>query len=395
MNHFPGEKPLSDAPALRVCHVVASLNPRMGGLPKTAMALACAQAEGGAETAVLYYGTEKGETEVVEAYGRFPGFERVCRLRVPRACWEPLTTVRAMRALSEFEPDVIHTHGLWEPLLRRAHGLAERKGIPFVILPHSMLHPWQMKHKRVPKWILKNMLGWRNAWRNASFVQVLSEEEGAHWRAIGVERTVRVPNGVFPGEDPGDGPLEIEGWNGEPFVLFLSRLHEQKAPEVLLAAFASLAQEIPGCTLIFAGPDYGMRSTLTHRIRAMGLEDRVLMAGVLKGRRKWAALHQTACYCLLSRAEGFSLSLLEAALAGAPCLISDKCYFPELVEAGGAEVSEVDAAEVREKLRALLLDPDRAEGMGRKARDFVTRDYTWDEMARRLMDAYRDVGAGR
>jgi len=58
-------------------------------------------------------------------------------------------------------------------------------------------------------------------------------------------------------------------------------------------------------------------------------------------------------------------------------------------------VSEVDAAEVREKLRALLLDPDRAEGMGRKARDFVTRDYTWDEMARRLMDAYRDVGAGR
>ena len=106
---------------MRVLHVIHSLDPDMGGLPKVAAALPSAQVEAGAETALLHYSSHGQEAAVEKAYGSFPGFSRVRRLAVldPGPA-ERLFNRQALRLARAFQPDVVHTHGVWEPLLRNA-----------------------------------------------------------------------------------------------------------------------------------------------------------------------------------------------------------------------------------------------------------------------------------
>lgn len=363
----------------------------MGGLPKAVVSMASAQASAGAACAVLYYGDGDGETSMSGAYGQFPGFDRVSFLRVDPSRRELWTAARAMAELRDFRPDLVQTHGLWEPLLHRAQLYALENGLPFGLTPHSMLHPWQAGNKRVAKWLVTRVLGRRGAWRRASFVQALTESEAARLRKTGFGRIEVFPNGIFPEEDPGERHLELAGWNGEPFVLFLSRLHPQKAPDTLLEAFAGLVGSRPGLRLVMAGPDYGLEAPLRRAASELGLEKLVLFPGELTGERKWAVLRRAACFCLPSRAEGFSLALLEAALAGTPIVMSEACGFPELAEAGGAKMYGGDAASLARELDAVLEDPRAARDMGGRARRAVLDQYTWGKLAERQLALYRRV----
>ncbi len=378
--------------ALRVLHVIGSLHPSMGGLPKAALSLAAAQALAGARVGILYYGSDLDEEAVHQAFESLPGFSTLTRIRIAdlEGC-EKLFAKRALQALDSFAPSLIHTHGLWEPLLRHVHARAKAQGIPYVFCPHAMLHPWHMQRRRFAKALVMYPLGWRKYWRNAAFAHVFSLKEEQALHALGLPRTRRVPNGIFPCENLCEEEPELPGIDGQPFVLFLARLHEQKSPDLLLEAFARLAPSRPGLRLVLAGPDYGMQDLLETRVAEHGLEDRVILPGTLQGLAKWTALHLCACFCLPSRAEGFSIALLEAALAASPIVLTAGCHFDELVDAGGARRSALDAESLATEIAALLDDPHAAAHMGHQARAFVLEHYSWDRAARQLLAHYRDV----
>jgi glycosyltransferase involved in cell wall biosynthesis len=378
-------------PIRRVCHVIGSLAPAMGGLPKTAVALAAAQSLAGAETAVVFFESEGGQERIRQAYGHFPGFEQIQFFELTPGPKEQIFARGLSQALRSFGPELLHTHGLWEPVLMRTHRYALRHGIPYVMLPQSMLHPWQSRHWAVPKALLLHLFGWKVFWQAAAFIQVLSEAEAGHWREAGYSKLRIIPNGIFPEEQREEEKLDLPFPASEPFLLSLARLHPQKAPEVLLEAFSELGDGFPGLHLVLAGPDYGMRAELEMRAKQLGCGGRVHFPGMLEGASKWAALRVCACFCLPSRAEGFSLALLEAALAGAPCVISEGCYFDELLRAEGARLTKVDSRDLAKVLRELLSDSEGARRMGNRARDLVLRDYTWDRIARQLLEAYAVV----
>ncbi len=377
-------------PIRRVCHVIGSLDPVMGGLPKSAVALAAAQSLQGVETAIVFFRSTGGAEHIQQAYGHLPGFEHIRLYPLTPGSSEQIFARGLHRALEDFGPQLIHTHGLWEPLLMRAHRYALRKGIPYVIFPQSMLHPWQARHHVILKGILLNVLGWKLLWQAATFVHVLSEAEAAHWREAGYPKVRIIPNGVFPEERMEGAEPDLPGLEGAPFVCSLARLHRQKAPEILLEAFAELKDEFPDHKLVLAGPDYGMRSELETRAMALNCSDRVLLPGMLEGESKWAVLRKCECFCLPSRAEGFSLALLEAALAEAPCVISEDCFFEELVQAGAARETSLNPKKLAVVLREVLSHPEEAKRMGVKAGEMVRREYSWHRIATSLLEAYAE-----
>lgn len=383
---------------MRVLHVIQSLDPDMGGLPKTAAALPAALAGAGAEAGLLHYSNPAQEERIQAAYGAFPGFATVRRLAIlDPAPAEWAFNRQAIRLAAEFKPDVIHTHGIWEPLLRNVHAWARRAGVPYVILPQSMLHPWQNQNRRLAKAILKGPLGWRALWRQAGCWQALTGEERGHLLTQGVAARVEIiPNGIFPGElepAPPAGAFHrrFPALGGRPYLLSLARLHPQKSPDVLLEAFALAAERLPGHALVLAGPDYGMRAALERRVTELGLGDRVLLPGSLGGDAKREALHGAALFCLPSQAEGFSLALVEAGACGLPLVISPGCLFDELVQAGAAVCSEVRVAPLADALVAVAADPARAAAMGAAARALVASRYTWPSLAERLLALYRSL----
>jgi glycosyltransferase involved in cell wall biosynthesis len=382
---------------MRVVHVIPSLDPATGGPPVVAARLAAAQAALGCQTTVISYRFPDAEVNVEKDFRTIPGIGDVRLEYLP-----PLTRKErflALDARKRLEPllkgaDVIHLHGVWDPLIYAAASVAGRMGLGYVLTPHGMLDPWSIAQKRWKK-TLALILGYRRMLDRAAFLHFLNADEQALVKDLCLKsKSEVVPNGIFLEEID---PLPAEGtfratrsWLGEkPFVLFLSRLHYKKGMDFLADAFALVAKRFPEAQLVVAGPDAGAKDNFEAQIRRLGIGDEVHLIGPIYGPEKLAALVDCDCFCLPSRQEGFSLAVTEALACRAPVVISTSCHFPEVRSAGAGIVTELDAQQIADGLCTVLGDTESAARMGKAGRELVTSRFTWPSVAGQMIRAYQ------
>ena len=136
-------------------------------------------------------------------------------------------------------------------------------------------------------------------------------------------------------------------------VLFLGRLVHQKAPDVLIDAFARFARAMPNWTLHIAG-DGPMAEELHARAHALGLKESVMFHGTVAD--PTPLFTDCRMFVLPSRFEGTPNALMEAMAYRMPCIVSDASPGPlRLIEDGSTgvvvEADSVDAlAQAMEKL---------------------------------------------
>ena len=139
------------------------------------------------------------------------------------------------------------------------------------------------------------------------------------------EKLAYAPNPLRVGSPAGDGPRADS-------VLFLARLVRQKAPDVLIDAFARFARAAPGWRLDLAGGG-PLLEELRARVRALDVEEAVTFHGVV--RDPAPLLAASRIFVLPSRFEGTPNALLEAMASRLPCIVSDASPGPlQLVEDG-------------------------------------------------------------
>jgi glycosyltransferase involved in cell wall biosynthesis len=104
-----------------------------------------------------------------------------------------------------------------------------------------------------------------------------------------------------------------------------------------------------------------------------------------------ALLGRTTALISLSRAEGYGLPLVEAMSHGTPVIASD---IPIFREVGGDAVSYVHPDSPAEFAAAVrkLEDPDLWKARSRRSVERAA-DFSWDESARRLLDAANEAVA--
>lgn len=386
---------------LRILHLIGSLDPATGGPPAVAARLAAAQGSAGSRVTIGFCSPNQHvDDELRHAYRQIPGMQAVTFAPLP--CRHGLRgqfSARAARpALDRLvaEADIVHLHGVWEALLRAAAANSTRRNLPYVLSPHGMLHPWSLAQKAWKK-RLALLLGYRRMLNGAAFLHVLNDDERRLLQPLGLRcPMVVVPNGVFF-EELDDLPpagtfraAQADLWH-DPYVLFLSRLHFKKGLDYLADAFARVADALPGVRLVVAGPDEGARDEFERRVRRLGITHRVHLVGPLYGRDKLAALVDAACFCLPSRQEGFSVAVTEALAVGVPVVISEGCNFPEVAEAGAGRVVPLDAGAVAGALREVLADAEVRRRMGEAGRELVRGRFTWPQIARQMLEAYREA----
>jgi len=203
-----------------------------------------------------------------------------------------------------------------------------------------------------------------------------------------------IPNGISPEDFEGDDTEAFRakyGLGSSPFLLFMGRLNEIKGPDILLDAYASIANQFPEWQLVFAGPDGGLEQAVRNAVVEYRLENRVHIIGFVAGKDKSAAYHAASLLVIPSRLEAMSIVALEAGACGTPIVMTDQCGFYELVEAGGGVEVAVDPKALAITLSELLSNPKAVKTMGEKAERFIHRYYTWEMMAKQHKQLCEEV----
>ncbi|MBE7549550.1 MAG: glycosyltransferase [Anaerolineales bacterium] len=189
------------------------------------------------------------------------------------------------------------------------------------------------------------------------------------------DRVTLIPNGVdldtFVPDRSGHALREAIGVPlNVPLVGFVGRLAHEKGPDQFIRAAEYVHQQRPDVHFVLVG-EGPMRQELTDMIQAMGLTDRVHLAGLWA--EPWQVYPALDIVAQTSRVEGMPFSLLEGMACGRPVVAIAVGGVVELVEVGttGQLVGPGDWQAVGDWLLELLADPVRLEAMGRAARERV------------------------
>ena len=286
----------------------------------------------------------------------------------------------AKREIRQF--DVVHLHDYRSFLCLITTYYAKKCGVPYVLQAHGQL-PRIMAKRRL-KWIYDVLFGYRLL-RDASKVIALNRVEAQQYRDIGVpeEKIEVIPNGIDLSEyadlpPKGDFKKKSNIDEDEKIVLYLGRIHKIKGIDILTKAFADVIEKLDNVKLAIVGPDDGYLSRLEALIRALKIEDKVLISGPLYCRDKLEAYVDANVYVLPSRYEVWGMTVLEAYACSKPVIASRTGGLNNLVLDGttGLLVEAGNATHLANSVCYLLNNDDRAEKMGLSGRNFVEDNFT-------------------
>ncbi|WP_046468209.1 glycosyltransferase family 4 protein [Allosalinactinospora lopnorensis] len=222
---------------------------------------------------------------------------------------------------------------------------------------------------------------------------------GGVQRAVGStasHRLVRLRPGVdtdlFHPEADGSWVRERFRLDDGPVILCVCRLVPHKGVDALIRAMSWVRARYPRTRLLVVGdgPD-------ERRLRALaawaGVDAGVVFAGGQPHERMPAFYAAADLFALPSRprrtgpqTEGLGLVYLEAAACGLPVLAGDSGVAPETVRHGetGYVVDGRDPRGVAERANRLLWSPGHARTMGRRGREWMLDEWTWEQAVRCL-----------
>jgi starch synthase len=367
----------------------------------------------GIEVEVRCFGADRHSPEVAAAYE-------------PWEVLAPSSEGAALRALSVDlrmagdlgGVDVAHSHTWYANLGGHLAKLAW--DVPHVVTCHSLepLRPW--KAEQLGGGYAVSSWAERTALEAADAVVAVSagmrDDVLACFPAVDPAKVRVIHNGIDAAEYAPGGDVEVLHKLGvdpsRPYVMFVGRVTRQKGIGHLLDAAAAI-DPAAGLVLCAGAPDTPeLGDAMRARAGALAasrpgvhwIEEMLPRADIV------ALLGHAAVFVCPSVYEPFGLINVEAMACGAPVVASAVGGIPEIVVDGetGALVpfaasddpygSPADparfAADLAAAVNALLADPARADAMGRAGRRRVVERFTWEAIAARTADLYREVVAG-
>ncbi len=269
-----------------------------------------------------------------------------------------------------------------------------------------------------------SVIGIRSAAEVTPQVEVVTP---SHWTAVAyarfgfaAERIHVVPHGIDPAlvhpDDAGREAARAALGVQDDFVFAsIGAMTPNKGIALLLSAFAVVAAETPRARLLLKGADalYPSRAflnsamdTLPGKARAT-VASRLLYHGSTLSARQMAAFVRAAdCYVAPYFAEGFNLPALEAVASGVALIctaggptddFTDPSFasrirsrvVPAPLEHGQTgEALLPDHADLVDRMRAAIRDPEGTRSRGAEGARYVAARYTWERVTDILLEAF-------
>ncbi len=179
-----------------------------------------------------------------------------------------------------------------------------------------------------------------------------------------------------------------EGRRSErPTLLYLGRLKQYKRVEVAL----DVVEAIPEARLEIAGTGE-WREVIEREIAERGIGGRVALHGFVPEEAKAGLYGRAWLNLTASSAEGWCLTVMEAAACGTPSAALRVGGLNESIVDGETGVLADTPEELTEKVRGLVADPERRDRLGAAAQARA-RGFTWENAARANLDVMERVAA--
>jgi len=394
---------------MRIVHVIDSTATEFGGPPRCALDLARLTAAMGHPTTILTPDPRDApHAWIVNAQNgsqqndHLPG---VLELVGPRASLgrmgpQMIPTVQRMIA----NADVLHFHGVFNTLFVQVASMARSAGVAYFVTAHGMLDDWSMQQKALKK-KLYLMLGGREYLERAQFVHCTAEGEvrqSKKWFPKG--REVTVPYVIdmsayreLPGAQMARQQAGWEFLNDHSLVnvLFLSRLHYKKGPDVLIDAIALAHQQGAKVRLILAGDgDKPYVDQLTAQIATKGIAPITHFVGQVSGQLKFSLYQACDMFVLPTSQENFGLVYTESLASGTPVVTTRGTdIYPELERSGCVVIAERTPEAFAKAITDLASNTALREQMRAKAQAWVLETYDEHRTLQRFVEMYQQCAS--
>ena len=183
----------------------------------------------------------------------------------------------------------------------------------------------------------------------------------------------------------------------KPFLCWVGTPGEgRKNVAGLMQAFARLPSQLRAQfqLLIIGKTQTGEADALRRTAHQFGLEqDDLVCAGYIDDDELARLYNICRAFVFPSFYEGFGLPALEAMQCGAPVIASNSTSIPEVVGSTAALFDPNSVDDIADKLQRVLTDDEfRADLIARQLQQ--VRQFSWDESARRAINAFEDFHAG-
>lgn len=390
---------------MKILHVIPSLGASLGGPSQVAMNLVKTLCDLGIEAEIattnydrpqvlnvpvgqrVEYAIEGGSVPVwFLPYNPPAAKEFIFSQAFTKWCWQHLQ-----------EYDVIDNHYLFSYTPSCAARIARWQGIPYTVRTMGQLAPWALAQNQAKKQIYTALIERHNL-RQAAAIHCTTVTEAEDVRNFGINTpTITLPLGVnAPANYPNAGEVLRQQSNitaDTPIVLFLSRLHYKKRPDLLLKSLAYLKTQGLCFHVILAGSGEAKYLVQLKDLAAsLGIIECVSFPGLVTGRDKDLLLQGSDLFVLPSFSENFGIAVAEALMAGLPVVITPGIQIAsEIADANAGLIVQGEVEPVADAIAQLITSAQLRAKLGSNGQQLARSRYSWSTIAQNLASTYKII----
>ena len=380
MSNNKPSSPVKGSGCVSVAHTVSSIMDLSAGPSHSIPGLARAQSNLGASVTVHSTGRPDEANSIGFVDKRYP------------TDWQSWPIVNQLKlssimlaALRNENCDIIHNHGLWlMPNVYSGYAV-KRSATKLVFAPRGMLSSVALGFSPLKKKAF-GLLAQNRTLKRVNLFHATSQQECEEIWAYGLSQPVAIiPNGI-------DLPLmAILKTKSSPrkTILSLGRIHPKKGLDMLVRAWSKLEAAFPNWDLMIVGPnENGHAGELKALVKELKLKH-VVIRGPVFGEAKTAMLASADVFALPTKSENFAMTVAESLAAGTPVISTRGAPWQGLQQERCGWWIDIGAEPMAETLRiAMSLSSPERSRMGQRGRAWMERDFSWDGIAQKTLDAY-------
>lgn len=392
---------------MRILHYIKQIRLEDGGVVRAVLDMALWQARAGHDVTLA----TSDDTHIPKPWRAGPPTHpRIVKLPVPGAlAWRDASFRAAVDPLVK-NTDAVHLHVIYDLAQIPIAAACKAHGKPYVQSPHGMLADWSVVQKKFKKDVYMRLFG-RKLIDEATFIVLTAQGEidqsaKRHPKTPGVVIPLVFDTDPYrecPTPDLARANLKLPSTD-KPSILYLSRLHYKKRPDLLLTAAKSMRDAGHAFNIVIAGPsDPVYDAKLKAYAKQLKVDDITTFLGMVPAEFKPSLFNACDLFCLPTSMENFGFVYYEA-LACATPLVTTKGTdtWPELQASGGgsivnmirsdvpdAEVGGGDVTELAATLARLITDRPRLKPSGLAARNWIMTQMDPHVITARYIDMYQ------